>query len=93
MNWNTIVSEIAKAISSQGGLKDSLLKTGALKTIAEIMSKNFPEYVSNPSLLKQVNIGDFKKLITEKNGGNLNEAANSVINWIYNLVEDGKIKQ
>lgn len=68
------------------GLSAPKIRLNALRRIEELLKRNMPEVIDNPTLLFSLDKSTFKYEIKEFKGIDLNGAEKSVINGLYNFL-------
>ncbi len=82
MKWEEIKQSIIEDLMSRG-LADPNIRIRALNNVEVIMREHFPEWIANPTELKNIDKEIFKREIFYKKGKDLNGAEKSVLNEIY----------
>jgi hypothetical protein len=84
MKWLEIKSSIKNDLKTRG-LSNPNIRLNALDNLEEILKRNFPEYLVNPTeKFGKIDKDDLKEKISKfKSNRKLNSAESSIINEIY----------
>lgn len=92
MKWQELKDSIIEDLYSRN-LKDPMIRIRALDKIESILQQYYPQYIDCCDELKGVEKVEFKKLIADKKGKNLNAAEQSIINEIYYRIAPQDVKK